>query len=179
MPFCKNCGAKLAEDAAFCQECGAPVKAPVTPTAPSAPSIPAFRSADWGERFVAWLIDIIIIGIFLAPAKFFLFWWWPGFTLMPNWLRWIPFVDFGADNVIYFLYWTIMEGFYGQSIGKIALRLKVTMNNNRPVDLGSAALESFGKAFLLPLDCFLGWILYSGQKKRLFNSISDTKVVKL
>jgi predicted amidophosphoribosyltransferase len=69
MPFCKNCGAKLAEDAAFCPECGAPVKAA------AAPKGTVFRTASWGERFVAWLIDIILIGIFLAPTKLFLFWW--------------------------------------------------------------------------------------------------------
>jgi uncharacterized RDD family membrane protein YckC len=98
---------------------------------------------------------------------------------MPGWLSWIPFVDFGLDNVIYFLYWTFMEGTYGRSVGKMALSLKVTMLSNRPVDVGSAAVESIGKAFLLPLDCLLGWVLYSGRNQRLFNYISGTKVVKL
>ena len=88
-------------------------------------------------------------------------------------------MDFGLDNIIYFLYWTFMEGAYGQSVGKMALNLKITMYNNRPVDMGSAAVESFGKAFLLPLDCVFGWVLCPGQNKRLFNSISDTKIVKL
>jgi hypothetical protein len=177
LPYCKNCGAQLAEDAAFCQECGAPVRAPV---APVVPSVPTFRAADWGERFVAWLIDIIVISIFLAPTKFLLsFVMWPGFTFMPASLRWIPFVDFGLDNVIYFLYWMFMEGIYGQSVGKMALNLKVTMMNNKPVDMGSAAVESIGKAFLLPIDCLIGWIIYSGKKQRLFNYVSDTKVVKI
>jgi uncharacterized RDD family membrane protein YckC len=177
LPYCKKCGAQLAEEAAFCQECGTPVRAPV---APVTPSVPTFRSADWGERFVAWLIDIIIISIFLAPTKFFFaIVAWPSITFMPASLRWIPFADFGLDNAICFFYWMLMEGMYGQSIGKMALNLKVTMMNNKPVDLGSAAVESIGKAFLLPIDCLVGWIFYSGKNQRLFNYVSYTKVVKL
>jgi hypothetical protein len=55
------------------------------------------------------------------------------------------------------------------------------MMNNKPVDMVSAALESIGKAsfLLLPIDCLVGWIFYSGKNQRLFNYVSNTKVVKL
>jgi uncharacterized RDD family membrane protein YckC len=99
-------------------------------------------------------------------------------VLLPDPFRWIPFVEFGLDNVIYFLYWTIMEGIFGQSIGKMAMRLKVARLNGQPVDMGYAAIESLGKAFLLPLDCLIGWIFFAGRNQRLFNYISETIVVK-
>jgi hypothetical protein len=38
--------------------------------------------------------------------------------------------------------------------------------------MGQAAVESVGKAFLLPLDCLLGWIL------RIFNYLSETIVIR-
>ena len=171
MPYCRNCGAELPEEAAFCQNCGTPLR--------GAPARPRRETADWGTRFIAWLIDIIVIAIVISPIK--AFWTWVGFPLFgwgPPFLRWIPFTDFGLDNIIYFLYWTLMEGIYGQSVGKMALRLKVARLDGQPTDIGVAAVESLGKAFLLPIDCIIGWILYAGKNQRLFNYISGTITVK-
>lgn len=170
MPYCRNCGAQLPEGAEFCQNCGTPIRGPARSR---------LATAGWGERFVAWLIDIIIIGIFISPAKFF--WAWIGFPILgggPPFLRWIPFTDFGLDNIIYFVYWMLMEGIYGQSIGKMALRLRVVRLDRKPIDIGIAAIESIGKAFLLPIDCIIGWILYPDKNQRLFNYISGTVTVK-
>ena len=71
-----------------------------------------------------------------------------------------------------------MDGLYGQSFGKMIMRLKVTRLDGSLIGIGPAALESFGKAFLLPLDCILGWILYPKKRQRIFNYISETIVVK-
>ena len=90
----------------------------------------------------------------------------------------IPFVDFGLDNVIYFLYWMFMEATYGQSIGKMILRIEITRLNGEPASMVQSAIEGVGKAFLLPIDCIIGWILYPGKRQRLFNYISGTIVVK-
>jgi uncharacterized RDD family membrane protein YckC len=84
----------------------------------------------------------------------------------------------GVDNVVYCLYWTVMEGIKGQSVGKMALRTRVTTRNGVPVDLARAAIQSVGKAFLLPLDCIVGVLLYPTERQRLFNDISETLVVK-
>ena len=173
MPYCKNCGAQLAEGTVYCQNCGASTQEPPRP---------AFRSAGWGARFVAWLIDVIIIGIFLTPTKIFLaLFGLSGFTLpiLPAPLSWIPFVEFGLDNVVYFLYWTLMDGFFGQSVGKMAMHLKVTRTNGQPIEIGTAAIESLGKAFMLPLDFIIGWLIHSERGQRLFNIISETKVVRV
>ena len=89
-----------------------------------------------------------------------------------------PFVDLGLDNVIYFLYWTLMEGTNGQSIGKIVMKLKVTQLNGNRLDMVQAAIEGMGKAFLLPLDVIIGLFLYPNKKQRLFNYISGTIVLK-
>jgi uncharacterized RDD family membrane protein YckC len=166
MPFCKNCGEELAEGARYCRKCGA--------------STSRFQEqvlAGWGERFIAWLIDMIVLGIVLAWLSL------PGF----NWISrfwsgtfpdWIPFVDFGFNNVVYFIYWTFMEGTYGQSIGKMIMKIVVTDLDGKQVDIGKAAFQSIGKAFLLPIDCILGWILYQQNHQRLFNYLSETIVLK-
>jgi len=172
MPYCKNCGTQVAEDYVYCPNCGATVRGP---------SKSMLVVAGWGERFVAWIIDMIVLGIFLAPIRIFIslfrlpnLW----LQIMPFPLSWIPFVEFGFGNIVYFLYWTFMEGTYGQSIGKMVMKLKVTRQNGQPIDFGYAALESFGKAFLLPLDCIIGWLMNTNKNQRLFNVISETVVTK-
>ena len=166
MPYCRSCGKELSEGASYCPACGSPVE---------------FGSelvlASWGERAIAWLIDMIILGVLL-------FWFsLPGFYWIPQAWRfmvptWIPFVQLGFRNLVYFIYWTALEGTYGQSVGKMAMRIKVTDLNGGSVDIGRSAIQSIGKAFLLPIDCILGWIMYPAKQQRLFNYVAETVVVK-
>jgi uncharacterized RDD family membrane protein YckC len=167
MPYCKNCGSELPKDAAHCPKCGVSVEAVV-----------GIKLAFWGERFVAWLIDVIILSIAIGLIRAFVWVGWPRFPWVPSFPTWVPFVDFGLSNVVQFLYWALMEGTYGQSLGKMSMRIKVTRLDGSPVNLARAALQSLGKAVLLPLDCLLGWLLYSRRRQRVFNYLSETVVVK-
>jgi uncharacterized RDD family membrane protein YckC len=166
MPYCKNCGSELPEGASFCPKCGAALQ----------PS--QLQLANWGERFVAWLIDFIIIGVTVGLLRLLAWAAWPGYVWIPGIPSWFPFVDFGLGNVIYFLYWMLMEGTYGQSIGKILVRIKLTGLNGQRAGIGRAAIESIGKAYLLPLDVILGLILYPRRRQRLFNYLAGTIVVR-
>ena len=83
------------------------------------------------------------------------------------------------SSLIFFAYWTYFESTSGQSIGKRLLKLKTTDLSGNKVDIKSAAIESFGKAFALPLDVILGWIFTNKKKQRIFNNISNTVVIKL
>ena len=140
------------------------------------------RIASWERRLGAWLIDIILVGILWdilagvagVAGPFGIF----GFGPMHG-----PFFHHGfvtlesGDAIVLFVYWTLMEGYWGQSLGKMALGLKVTDRRGDEIDLPRAAIESFGKAFLLPLDCLIGWIAVPGSGQRLFNRLSETIVV--
>jgi len=167
MPSCKYCGNELPEGASYCPKCGTPVQA-----------TPPLRLAFWGERFLAWLVDVVILGIIMAPISVLTWFGWPGFAIIPRFPNWIPFLNFGLSNVIYFLYWMVMEGIYGRSLAKMLMRLKVTRLDGGPMDMGQAAIESVGKAFLLPLDLILGWILYPSKRQRIFNYLSGTVVLR-
>ena len=133
--------------------------------------------ARWDTRFWAWLIDIIIVGIgvevaaILAGAvySFHRLFNLPG-DLFP--------LDLGVNGAVLFLYWTLFEGYRGKSIGKMVLNIKVTGRSGEDIGFIAAAISSFGKAFLLPIDCLIGWIAMPGSKLRLFNRLSDTIVVK-
>jgi len=166
MPYCRNCGNELSEGAIYCPACGSSVELGTE-----------LVMATWGERAIAWLIDMIILGVLLVWFSL------PGFYWIPrDWgvivPKWIPFVHLGFRNLVYFLYWAILEGMYGQSVGKMALRMKVTHLDGGPIDVGRAAIQSIGKAFLLPIDCIIGWVMYPQKQQRLFNYISETVVVK-
>ena len=71
-----------------------------------------------------------------------------------------------------------MDGLYGQSFGKMIMRLKIKRVDGGQINMSAGALESLGKAFLLPLDCLLGWLLYPKRRQRIFNYLSETIVVK-
>ena len=177
MTYCAKCGNALPEGAKYCPVCGTAVAAesPAAPPAATAQTISSgLKLAFWGERFVAWLIDVIIIGVVVGILNLFnLF---AGFT-WPGWPNWVPF--FNAGSVLYFLYWMFMEGMYGQSLGKMIMQIKVVRLDGGKIGISMAALESLGKAFLLPLDCILGWILYPKSRQRAFNYLSQTIVIKL
>lgn len=142
------------------------------------------RIASWGRRLGAWLIDIILVGILWdlltgvagLAAPFTIF----GFGPLQGTFFHHGFLNLGSDDaLVLFIYWTLMEGYRGQSLGKMALGLKVTDRRGEKIDFPKAAIESFGKAFLLPLDCIIGWIAMPGSGQRLFNRLSETIVVEV
>lgn len=138
--------------------------------------------ANWVDRFVAWLIDFIIVSIGLGIL----------FALMalPFWLSFysndeaLEKTNFGTfhyllSSLAFFGYWTYFEHTSGQSIGKRFLNIKTTDIYGKSVDTKNAALESFGKSFLLPIDVIFGWLFTNNKRQRIFNKLSGTIVIKL
>ena len=181
MTYCSKCGTELPQGAAFCPKCGAAAVTQETQAAPAEAATmaaPSPKPALWGERFVAWLIDVAILNLILAVVGVILF--WSPFALLSgesDWW-WIALFNLRASGVVFFLYWTFTEGAYGQSLGKMIMRLRVTRLDGKPASLGQAAVESAGKAFLLPLDFLLGWALWPRRRQRVFNYLSETIVTR-
>ena len=138
--------------------------------------------ASWRDRFVAWLIDFIIVSIGLGVLFALLaipFW----FSTYSNGMasahnNFEPF-HYLLSSLSFFGYWTYFEHTSGQSIGKRLLSIKTTDMSGSRVDAKTAAIESFGKSFLLPLDVILGWLFTDNKRQRIFNKISKTIVIKL
>jgi uncharacterized RDD family membrane protein YckC len=136
--------------------------------------------ASWGERFLAWLVDFIIVNVALwalFAAAAFPFW----INGMPD--RWFEKGDgpigWAVTSLVFFAYWIYFETSTGQSLGKMALKIKTTDLAGNKVDVKSAAIQSFGKAFLLPIDVILGWIFTNDKRQRIFSRASNTIVVKM
>jgi predicted amidophosphoribosyltransferase len=55
MPHCENCGNEVPAESLYCPKCGRPVEA-----------VAGLKLAYWGERFGAWLIDIVVLGAMMC-----------------------------------------------------------------------------------------------------------------
>lgn len=133
--------------------------------------------ARWSDRFIAWLIDFIIISaISLAIFASILGTTnleWNEDTIFSESTRYIP------ASLLFFAYWVISEYKGGQSIGKKILHLKVVNINGSSTPLLGVIISSFGKSFLLPIDVILGLIFTNQKRQRIFNKIGDTIVIKI
>jgi uncharacterized RDD family membrane protein YckC len=136
--------------------------------------------ARWIDRFIAWLIDFIIvsIGLGILFAALSLPYWFDNTNMNMAYRSVGPF-NYIISSLVFMAYWTYFESTTGQSIGKKLLRLKTTALDGKNIDAKTAAIESFGKAFLLPLDVILGWIFTNNKRQRIFNRASNTIVIKL
>ena len=140
--------------------------------------------ANWGDRFLAWIVDFTLVFIALAvlfsaiAIPIWFFYYDDDMTAARAYQNVQP-SHYIISSLAFFGYWTYFESTSGQSIGKRLLKIKtIDLSDNR-IDIKSAAVESFGKAFLLPIDVILGLIFTNNKRQRIFNRISNTIVIKL
>ena len=91
-------------------------------------------------------------------------------TIHPGW--------YAGTSSIFFVYWVFLEYSSGQSLGKRLLYLKTVKLDGTNPTLIDSIVNSFGKAFLLPIDVVLGLIFTDKKRQRVFNRLSNTIVIK-
>ena len=82
--------------------------------------------------------------------------------------------------VVWFLYFTMLEGHYGQTIGKMALNIKVVREvDGAPIDYGEAAVRTILRIIDGLFDYLIGaiFIWTSDEKQRLGDRVAHTVVV--
>jgi uncharacterized RDD family membrane protein YckC len=78
------------------------------------------------------------------------------------------------------LYWTLLEGFNGQSLGKRVIGLKVVRTDGKKMSYDHAAVRNFGKILpLLPFDLLFGWRIKNQAFMRYFDKFAGTTVIDL
>jgi uncharacterized RDD family membrane protein YckC len=120
--------------------------------------------ASWGDRFWAWLIDVLLVAIVRTGLV----------TALK--IDVSSPAGLGCFSAMLFIYWTALEGYRGQSFGKMVQNIVVIGADGERIGFKDSAVESLGKAFLLPLDCLIGWAAFKGQGQRAFNRLSNTIV---
>ena len=142
--------------------------------------------ANWGDRLLAWIVDFILVSIALAvlfaaiTIPIWFFHYDDEMTAARAYQNVQP-LHYIISSLAFFGYWTYFESTTsGQSIGKRLLKIKtIDISGDSRIDIKTAAIESFGKAFLLPIDVILGLIFTNNKRQRIFNKISNTIVIKL
>ena len=190
---CARCGTPTSPGAKYCASCGAQV-APqgMQPPAqgPLAYQAPAYYTGaptpyqGVAIRFVAILIDYFIITIiavllvlpFLAAAV--------AVTAVSENVSNIAWGSVAIASLmgiaIWFLYFTLLEGHYGQTIGKMALNIKVVREaDGMPIDYSEAAVRTVLRIIDGLFDYLIGaiFIWTSDQNQRLGDRAAHTVVV--
>lgn len=135
--------------------------------------------ARWSDRFFAWIIDNVIVyvsafGIFFAVLSASNF-----EEIIGGNFEYSRSYEYSWISLVFFVYWLILESKTGQSIGKMALHLKITDLKGEKADIKSIAISSFGKAFLLPIDVIIGRLFTNKNRQRIFNRLGKTIVIKV
>jgi uncharacterized RDD family membrane protein YckC len=188
---CAQCGTPAVSDAKFCESCGAPLAAASQPVEGLAIAQPAptygaqgaeMQYQGVGIRFVAILIDGIILGIiyyilfalFGASAITF------DATTNTISIASTYYALIALELVIVFLYFTLLEGHGGQTVGKMAVKLRVVREvDGSPIDYGAAAVRTvlliIDGLFAFLIGAILIWT--SDKKQRLGDRVAHTVVV--
>ena len=131
--------------------------------------------AKWKDRFLAWLVDFIIISM-ISTSIFFISFLYLDYNFenfISNDGMYIP------TSIMFLAYWIILEYKTGQTIGKKMFNLKIVNNLGERPSLIGVIISSFGKSFILPIDIILGWIITNEKRQRIFNRLGNTLIIKI
>ena len=188
MPFCPSCGKEVSREAIYCPYCGSQVRRGADEDWKAGTGLDLLmvdRGVQWiwASRLVAYFIDSIIVGVatfivgWLLTIPFII-----NALLTWSWSTWrgafgLPF-SMGVVQVIYF---TLIEGGYGSSIGKQVMGLKVVDIEGNPPTFFKALFRNISKVYwaLLLLDVFIGLLSRADPRQKYTDQMAGTKVVGL
>jgi uncharacterized RDD family membrane protein YckC len=198
--FCSKCGAAVPEGVSFCPNCGQATGG-VTPAAaipsarpapvyPAAVAAPRVEYAGFWLRFVAWIIDRIVLQVATGFIVFPLF----GIASIRTMMRMhqpmapedmFPLIaSLGriaiAALVLQWLYYALLESSTWQAtLGKKALGLEVTDLSGRRISFARATGRYFSR-IISALTLLIGYIMagFTQKKQALHDMLAGTLVIK-
>ena len=197
--YCSKCGAQMTDGAAFCTACGqafstvAPVRSPLLRT-PAALPVPQLPHAGFWLRFLAYLIESVVIAlgvvfvmvplIFLTGLGALLGRIHPeeelgdaGFFLIIG----LIFLFATVSLAVTWLYHAWMESSEWQAtVGKKALGLVVTDMAGHRVSFGRATGRHFAKIVTNMVPAFIGYIMagFTEKKQALHDMLAGCLILR-
>lgn len=207
--YCSKCGAVLAGDAVFCQSCGTPVtraaatlanpaSATVSPHAGVGAIAYAFNVtyAGFWLRFVAYLIDGVIIGFAIMVLFVPLFFLMGGVAMLEGLPRghverfdpgqWMAFLSLvltlvAFSSIAKWLYFAYLESGEKQAtLGKQALGIYVTDLAGQRITFGRATGRFFAKIVTSLIPFGIGYMMagFTERRQALHDMIASTLVLR-
>ena len=161
-----------------------------------------FVRASWSRRFIAYVIDNVIVELFWIVLIAGLIIFTPaevsdifdiidpenelglgneegGQILTLESSSYTSNVIFGYATVIpfRFLYWVYYEYKKGHTIGKRMMQIKTIKIDGSDQDLMSIIILTACKTSLIPFDVLFGVLFFRGKKERVSNRFTNTIVV--
>lgn len=187
--FCSKCGATVPEMAAVCPACGQPTGGVAAPAYGVAAQAPVYYAGFW-LRFVAWIIDRIVMQVVTSFLLFPLF----GISAMHGIFRGMrpgnpeDFAPLFAGiwrvwlvaMIIDWLYYALMESSPWQgTLGKKTLGLRVTDLQGNRVSFGRATGRFFSR-IISAFTLLIGYIMagFTERKQALHDIIAGCLVIK-
>ena len=171
--LCENCGNDNLPEACFCYYCGSQLMTlSVQPTPAITQTVPleqpqvAWENVGFGPRFLAAIIDgVIITGI--------------GFMFIRSVFWGLPVLIFWI--ILACFYHWLLVGFKGQTVGKMAVGIRVVKDDGTAPGLGYAALREIIGKFISTLAFFIGfiWLLFDPNKQGWHDYIAQTFVARV
>lgn len=161
MAYCANCGHQISDQAPSCPNCGQATGVVAPPgTAAQGYNPAGLPYADFGQRFLGWLIDGLVLfaaGLVLRGAAGF-----GGFFIgfLYNWLM-IAFND-------------------GRTIGKMAMGIRIARPDGSPVDVGTAAARA-GMAIVSGFALGIGylWAAWDPERRTWHDMVANTRAFRI
>jgi len=183
MAFCAYCGREISDQALTCPNCGHPNEArtaiPEVEFTPPDPNAVREYAGFW-IRLGSLVIDLIIVGLISAVLG----------RLNVGSVHTGP-VHIGNRDVIFvfnpfrilvlFVYPWLMIGLaHGQTVGMMALGLRIARPNGEPVGLGRSAARA-AVAFISGFPLTLGylWSLWDREHRTWHDIVAGTRVYKM
>jgi uncharacterized RDD family membrane protein YckC len=182
--FCRDCVIELKEKL-FCANC----KREQVRDIQSGADSNALELASIGRRFWALVIDFIVICMPIAIAYSLYIFGTFDRAMSPRTQN--PFSTYNLTlvaimNVVYILYEAVMLQARGQTLGKMALGIKVVTPEGEDISTGQAWGRAFGRMVFSVANAFLGIVFlvnylpafFSKEKKAVHDSLAKTRVIR-
>lgn len=167
---CQSCGHDNLPEARFCANCGSSLAPAVEPPAPvpAAPEAAVEYMGFW-IRVAAAIIDSLVLSVVSSLFSFILQ---------------VGAFPFEVGGFLFFpafwLYHWLFIGLKGQTLGKMAVGIKVVNAAGSVPGLGRAALREIPGKILSAIAIYLGflWVIWDERKQGWHDKIANTYVVK-
>ena len=130
------------------------------------------------KRIIAYLFDNILISIIIVSPLMItdMEESFAGFVnLLMNTDFWLASLFI---VILTLFYWSFLEWMFGQSIGKILMKLKVESINGKELSASQAIIRNFSKVSSIILFFDVLYMLLSKGNQRFFEKLSHTIVVE-